>query len=93
MSFDLVEPGQPGVSDYVDIGPIDIYFISSDTQGVYDPAEQVDGVVFEDQPGGLEYGLHFESDTDVPEPSTLSLFFAGLGLLAVRNWRKRRAQV
>jgi hypothetical protein len=86
--FDLINPDEPGVSDYVDIGAITITFLSSDDQTLYTGVP--DGVVLEGPIGGqLTYSLVFTSDAVVPEPSSILLLASGAGIAVFRGWRRR----
>jgi hypothetical protein len=86
LSFDIVEPGAvPGttqgiISDYVDISEIGVTFISSDDQAIYSQFSPAHGFVIEDHllGGSVTYSLGFVSDTNVPEPTSITLLCIGL---------------
>jgi hypothetical protein len=90
-SYDVYEPGKPNVvSDYVDIQTsIQVRFISSDDPAVYANLPAAHGFVLEDFQigGGVTYSLGFASDTNVPEPTSITLLCIGVfsaGLLRGR---------
>jgi hypothetical protein len=86
------------ISDYVDLGPVSAFFLSSDNQGDY-AGLTGNGTVTEDLVNGgtLNYSLMFQSDVNesVPEPASIVLLCTGLvpvGLIAIRRsaWRRNR---
>jgi hypothetical protein len=97
LSFDVVEPGgvagtQGFISDYVDISEIGVTFISSDDQAIYNQFPPAHGFVVEDHllGGGVTYSLGFVSDTEVPEPGTLTLLGIGFAMVPIIGRRNRR---
>ncbi len=91
MRFDVIEPpgdvaGSQGiVSDYVDVSPIHVRFISTDDPGIIANLLPADGFVVEDVEfgGGVRLGLVFRSDTEVPEPVSLLLLGVGIAAMAL----------
>jgi hypothetical protein len=96
-SFDVEEPlfetgGEPGIiSDYVDLGDVQGFFVSSDDSGIYltVPDSYIQGILMEDPEfgGTMIYTLSFVSDV-VPEPCSLILL--ALGLVGVYSCRRGR---
>jgi hypothetical protein len=98
LRFDVIEPpgevaGAQGIiSDYVDVSPITVRFISTDDPALIANLPAAEGVVIEniETGGGVRVALNFTSDA-VPEPSTMVLYVVGaIYLVCVRRPRGSR---
>jgi hypothetical protein len=87
--FDIAESvgTQSIISDYVDVQPFTVSFISSDD---LQSSTLTNGIVLEgiETGAGVTYSLNFASDTDVPEPASVALM--ALGMVSFAGLIRRR---